>query len=119
MLYQRHTFRCQQTAFPVQTAGEAAQPAVGGQHTVTGNHHRQRVGTAGPAHRADRLGAADLARNGTVTGGCAPGNFLQGVPDAALEIGAGHHIERRPFSGFPAGEGLFQRAGGEPVPMGY
>src|ERR1039458_2960345 len=70
-------FALEQAAFPIQSAGEAAEFFVRGQHAMAWNQNRNRVRAARAAHGPDRLGPANRLRDFAVAFRFARGNFPQ------------------------------------------
>src|SRR5260221_12967784 len=58
-----NSFAREQTAFPIQAAGEAAEFFVRGKHAMARNQNRTRVRPARAAYRADGLGLANRRRD--------------------------------------------------------
>ena len=104
-----NSFPRQQTPFPIQSAGEAAEFFVRGQHAMARNQNRNRVRAARAAHGADRLGPANRRHDFAVAFRFAGGNFPQRVPDAFLKFRS-VQIQRRKFLRLATGKNFLQRS---------
>jgi len=94
-------FNSEQCLFDMDTAGEAAQSAIGGDNTVTGNEYRNEVPPAGLADGSRGLGLPDSLSHLKIGARLSERDFAEGLPDLMLEWGAAAHIEGERRHGLP------------------
>ena len=109
--YRHECLRAPAIAFPIQSAGEAADFFVRGQHAMARNQNRNRIRAARAAHGADGLWLANRPRDFAVAFRFAGGNFPQRVPDAFLKFRSRPDPAAEVFW-FAPGQNIFQRGFG-------
>lgn len=78
-------FQLQQPLLPLHAPAIASEPSLRPNHSVAGNHHRQRIRSAGSAHRADGPRRPNRRGNLNVGPGLSPWNPHQRLPDTLLK----------------------------------
>ena len=101
----------EQGALGGQAADVAAHAAIGADHPVAGDQHRQRVGRAGAAHRPDGLGVARREGERGVGGGAAVADLGQVLQHDAAEPGGQPPVQGDVEPVAPSGEVLVQLPG--------
>src|SRR5205085_11184009 len=106
----------EELAFPVESAGKAAQAVIGGEDSVARHEDGDRIRAARATDGANRVGVADGLGHFRIAPGLAGRNFTQGLPDALLKVGAAGEIEWRKLAHCLAGQRLVESVDRRCVP---